>query len=360
MKQKTVLLYCFGIDEVLQGSSNVAGIQVQMSFWACTFVKQGWKVYSFSNKQNIIIEGVEFIHKTGSWLGRHGLSIIQEPFDAIKNIKQTKANLVFVRGGRRSLLAIERACKLLNAKLVFLGASDRDFEQGNELILGAGINKILYHKALHSINHFITQNKYQSDNLQKYYGKQSVVIPNIWAIDDNTHQKGQKYAAVWVANLRRLKRAEWFINLAKQLPQFRFAIAGGVNEQDYYDAMKEEAAKVDNLDFLGPLPLVVVNELLSTSKLLVCTSEFEGFPNTFLQAWAYNVPVVSTVNPSGCINEFGLGKVIEGEPQLQLVVHELLDSDTLYSQCQHNIKNYFTEHHDADMAYQKVMKLIAE
>ncbi len=360
MEQKSILLYCFGIDDVLQGSPNVAGIQVQMSFWARTFVKQGWRVYSFSNKQYGIIEGVEFIHKTGSWLGRHGLSIIQEPFDAIKNIKQTKANLVFVRGARRDLFAIERTCKLSKVKLIFLGASDRDFEQGNELILGAGINKKLYHKALHSINHFITQNQYQSDNLNKYYGKQSMIIPNIWAIDDNTQQKGQKYAAVWVANLRRLKRAEWFINLAKKLPQFRFAIAGGVNEQDYYDAMREEAEKVDNLDFLGPLPLVGVNELLSTSKLLVCTSEFEGFPNTFLQAWAYNVPVVSTVNPSGYITEFGLGKIIEDEQQLLFAVREILDSDELYDQCQQNIKNYFTEHHDADRAYQKVMKLIAE
>jgi len=114
------------------------------------------------------------------------------------------------------------------------------------------------------------------------------------------------------------------------------------------------------LDFLGPLPLVGVNRLLSTSKLLVCTSEFEGFPNTFLQAWAYNVPVVSTVNPSGFITEFGLGRVIEDEPQLLLAVREILDSNELYEQCQQNIKNYFTEHHDADRAYQKVMKLIAE
>ena len=360
MRQRTVLLYCFGIDEVQQGSSNVAGIQVQMSFWARTFVKQGWKVYSFSHRHGGIIEGIEFVYNTGSWLCKHGLSILQEPVDAIRILRKTKAEVVLVRGARRDLFAIERACKLLNAKMVFLGASDRDFEIGNELILGAGINKKLYHKALRNSNYFITQNRYQSDYLQKNYGKQSMIVPNIWAIDDNTQQKEQKYAAVWVANLRRLKRAEWFINLAKKLPQCRFAIAGGVNEQDYYDAMKDEAAKVDNLDFLGPLPLAGVNELLSTSNLLVCTSEFEGFPNTFLQAWAYNVPVVSTVNPSGCITEFGLGKVIEDEQQLQFAVCELLNSDELYERCRQNIKNYFTEHHDADRAYQKVMNLIAE
>lgn len=360
MKQKHVLLYCFGIDEVLQGSSNVAGIQVQMSFWARTFVKHGWKVYSFSHLHGGIIEGIEFVHKTGTWLSRRGLSILQELVDAIKIIKQTKADLVFVRGGRRSLLAIERACRLLKAKLVFLGASDRDFELGNELILGAGINKKLYHKALHNINHFITQNQFQSDKLLKYYGKHSIIIPNVWAISTTGGVTEKKYAAIWVANLRRLKRAEWFIDLAKQLPRYRFAIVGGVNEQDYYDAMREEATMIDNLDFLGAQPLNTVNELLNQSRLLVCTSEFEGFPNTFLQAWAYNVPVISTVNPSGCITEFGLGAEIANEQELLQSVNKLLDSPEKYAECQKSIGDYFKAHHDADTAYQKVLALIKD
>ena len=355
MKQKTVFLYCFGIDDVLSGSSNVAGIQVQMSFWAKTFLKHGWKVYSLSKSRSGIIDGVEFIHKTPTWLDRHGMSIIEEFFETRKFIRETKANVVFVRCGRRDLYAMARACRKERSKLVFFGASDRDFEPGKELMIGPKIKVKLYRKALLKISYIVTQNQFQADNLLRHYGKRSVIIPNIWAVTDAEEHQQKQYAAVWVANLRRLKRAEWFIHLAQQLPQYRFAIAGGVNEQDYHDAMRAESEAMDNLDFLGPLALSEVNDLIAKSRLLVCSSEFEGFPNTFLQAWAHNVPVVSTVNPSGCITEFGLGRIVEDEARLLHAVQELLDSDELYAQCQQNIKNYFTAHHDADGAYQKVM-----
>lgn len=358
MKRSTIFLYCFGIDDVISGSHNVAGIQVQMSFWAKTFVNHGWQVYSFSRHKSQTLEGIHFVKKKTSWLASHGLSIIEEPFSVFHFLRKTKAGFVFVRGARRDLFAIHKVCRLLKTKLVFLGASDRDFEPGNELILGAEANRKLYRKALNAISFFVTQNQYQCDNLLRYYGKESIVIPNIWQMADGEIVVDRTYAAVWVANLRRLKRAEWFVNLAKQLPQYRFAIAGGVNEQDYYDKIKAESANISNLDFLGPQSLSAVNALLSKSNLLVCTSESEGFPNTFLQAWAETVPIVSTVNPSDALIKYGLGRVVKSETELLEATEEFLSSEDLLMHCRQNIKDYFLAHHDADAAYYKIMELI--
>lgn len=358
MKASVVFLYYTGIDDVLMGKNNVTGIQVQMSFWAKVFVAHGWKVYSFTDYESHSVDGIEFIQKKESWLDRHGLSILYEPVEAFRVFKKTHSDVVLVRGARRVLYAIKKAGDLVGAKTVFMGASDRDFEPGKELILGSSLNLKLYHKAIRSISCFVTQNQLQADNLLKYYGKQSIIIPNIWISQATKENKETAYAALWVANLRRLKRAEWFMGLAQRLPQYRFAIVGGVNEQDYYDTIESQVSAIPNLDFLGPQSLNDVNALLSNSKLLVCTSEFEGFPNTFLQAWAYEVPVVSTVNPNGCITEFGLGRMVENETQLLEAVNELLTSDDTYNQCQRNIKAYFMAHHDAETAYCKMMKLI--
>lgn len=358
MRQQTIFLFCLGIDDVLNGSSKVAGIQVQMSFWAKTFVKNGWKVFSFSDKSNYTIEGIHFIHKKTSWFGRNGLSIIEEPFRYFKYIRQTNADVVFVRGARRDFYAIRKVCDLCKTKLVFLGASDRDFEPGQELILGSKINIKLYRKALHKNDNFITQNKCQADNLLEHYGKRSIIIPNIWAKSDFNNNDKKKYAAIWIANLRRLKRAEWFVELAKKMPQYRFAIVGGVNEQDYYELIKTESGYLGNLDFLGAQPLEKVNKLLSESQILTCTSEFEGFPNTFLQAWAQNIPIVSTVNPSNVITDYGLGKIIHTEEELYPSISKLLSSIELYQGIQDNIKKYFFENHDADKAYLTVMEII--
>ena len=63
-----------------------------------------------------------------------------------------------------------------------------------------------------------------------------------------------------------------------------------------------------NLNFLGEQSLAQVNERLWACRLVVNTSQTEGFPNTFIQAWARFVPVVSLkVDPDGVIARHQLG-----------------------------------------------------
>ena len=126
MKNHSILLYCKGIDDVLTGSPKVAGIQVQMSFWARTFVKHGWNVYSFTDKETRDIEGIHFIKKKDTWLDWHGLSIVQDVANAFSYLRRTKAGVVFLRGARRDLYFLQCASVFTKTKTVFLGASDKD------------------------------------------------------------------------------------------------------------------------------------------------------------------------------------------------------------------------------------------
>lgn len=359
--QKSVCLFCSGIDNVLSGSSKVAGIQIQMSFWAKTFLEQGWKVYSFSdNGENNSINNIEFVRESSSrLLTQLHLRTILELCDCWKAVFRQKSDLVINRGASRSLFFLECLCRIKKVKLVQFGASDTDFIPGQEILAGNSLNKKLYRRAIKKTKYIISQNNKQHDSLQKYYCKESIVLPNIW-IPANQVVEHKSYDALWVANLRPLKKAEWFVNLAKKMPQYKFAIVGGALSKEYYEQIMQMASEVDNLSFLGAKSFTEVNILLAKSRLLVCTSEFEGFPNTFLQAWSCDVPVVSTVNPCGCITEFSLGKVVENESQLRLAVYELLNTDELYAKCQQNIRNYFAAHHDANLAYQQVTKLIGE
>ena len=351
----SILLYCKGIDDVLTGSSKVAGIQVQMSFWARTFVKHGWNVYSFTDKETRDIDGIHFIRKKITWLDRHGLSIVQDVFNAFSYLQKTKADVVFLRGARRDLFFLQCASAFTKTKTVFLGASDKDFIIGEELDIGRPINMKLFRKALAKNKYNIPQNQFQADKLFKNYGRDGLVLTNIWPSGRQEVPAKKKYDAIWVANLRRLKRAEWFLNLAKQQPQCKFAIVGGVNEQDYYDMIKTQTEAMPNLDFLGPQPFDEVNRLLQQSRLLVCTSEFEGFPNTFLQAWANEVPVISTVDPSDVIKTNNLGRFVENESELVNEFVHINENNVLYEKCQTDIASYFYAHHDADMAYDKII-----
>ena len=142
------------------------------------------------------------------------------------------------------------------------------------------------------------------------------------------------------------------------MPQYNFAIAGGVADQNYYDKIEKEAKDVQNLAFLGALSFNEINELMACSKLLICTSEFEGFPNTFLQAWAQSIPVISTVNPSDVVSRHQLGIVVSDPSSLLEQTTKLLEDNALYIKFQHSVSNYFLVSHNAVYAYHKLADYI--
>jgi glycosyltransferase involved in cell wall biosynthesis len=70
----------------------------------------------------------------------------------------------------------------------------------------------------------------------------------------------------------------------------------GAAEAALFERARAEAATLPNVEFTGFLPLAQVEARFDAARLFVNTSEFEGMPNTFLQAWARGVPTLATVD----------------------------------------------------------------
>jgi glycosyltransferase involved in cell wall biosynthesis len=76
--------------------------------------------------------------------------------------------------------------------------------------------------------------------------------------------------------------------------------------------------------FHGPLSYCATNDLYGRARLLVNTSDIEGFPNSYLQAWVRGVPVVTLIDPDGVIAREGLGVAVASPEEFPAAIGELL------------------------------------
>jgi glycosyltransferase involved in cell wall biosynthesis len=87
-------------------------------------------------------------------------------------------------------------------------------------------------------------------------------------------------------------------------------VAGGAlpGAEDYYRTVREAASQLPNVSCPGAVPYADVGTLFSRARIFLNTSEIEGFPNTFLQAWVRGVPVVTFFDPDSLIKQRQLGR----------------------------------------------------
>jgi len=131
---------------------------------------------------------------------------------------------------------------------------------------------------------------------------------------------------LWVGNIRRVKRPDRVLALAAQLPEADIHMVGGPlpDEHALYEDIRRDAATRPNLTFHGRMSYWDVNAMYARARVLVNTSEVEGFPNAYLQSWIRGVPVVSYVDPDGVIGRNGLGAVVDSPLRMRAAILRLL------------------------------------
>ena len=354
MKQKKVLIWSMSISDLMDGYAY--GIAVQLYFWAQTFANHGWQVTTLTSHKAFTKESIRFKH-----VSRWGkLEIFHEWLSILWTLLTLRPQIVISRGAGRTAYPLALLSRWFGVKYVYFGASDVNFEPGKELIEGGGHNRKLWQKAVTNIKYIVVQNAHQQETLKKNYQKDCLTLFNIWGEVKTIKKLDFQTDVVWVANLRRLKRAEWMVNAAKALPQYIFTIVGGAIEQEseYYDEIEKMSSGIGNLHFIGKKSFAETNAIVSQSKLLCCTSTFEGFPNTFLQAWASGIPVVSTVDPSDIITTNNLGKIAGNSEDFIKAVQEMLENNGSYLDMCAHIEKYFKLSHSAETNFRQLMEYI--
>lgn len=209
-------------------------------------------------------------------------------------------------------------------------------------------------KAFNKASQIIVQNTWQDLKLYQVYNRKGVCLKqaapplekHIPAKDKNT------LTIVWIANMKPLKRPELFIELASRFRGTKSILFKMIGRQDlkYKYLIKEEEKENPSFQYLGELSNNEVNDLLLSTDILVNTSDYEGFSNTFIQAWMRkNIVISMNSNPDDILHRYKVGFLSPTINQITERILFLKDNKLLLSEMQETSFNYANEEHNLDV-----------
>ena len=232
-------------------------------------------------------------------------------------------------------------------KVVFRIAHDSDCEPKN-LQIPNWRAKALYRYGLRHVDLILAQTEAQQTSMLRNFGRPSRVVPSMLDFSsENRSIADRDIEALWVSNIRPFKRPDLALDLAAQSPAMTLHMIGGPKpgETSYFDAVQRRAATLPNVRFHGPLSYEEVNAHMARARVFVNTSDSEGFPNTYLQAWARGTPVVAFFDPDGVIARERLGRTVRDLQQMQSAVDEFRTNAELWSSVSRQCIAYVSARH---------------
>jgi glycosyltransferase involved in cell wall biosynthesis len=159
------------------------------------------------------------------------------------------------------------------------------------------------------------QHGQQYAKLPSLLRSKAYVLPGVVEVRPSfrAHSERDRYVA-WVGVLRQPKRPDLLIEIARRASSVTFVVCGGASSHRSPSGYSEEIIRrfkeVPNIQYRGHVAPAQAIDIIGGAAVLLSTSEREGFPSVFLEAWATGTPVVTlTIDPDGAIAEHQLGLV---------------------------------------------------
>lgn len=186
-------------------------------------------------------------------------------------------------------------------------------------------------RGIERASHIIVQSSRQAHMLRERFRREPMVlVRNFQPLPEALPAKQElPLRVLWVGNFKRVKRPELFVDLAQAFVHrgdIQFQMIGRPDGHRS-DPVIKKIEELPNLQYLGELPVHEVNAHLAAAHVLVNTSSFEGFPNTFIQAWAQGAVVCSlVVDPDGSMESTDIGYCSGTMERLVAIIEELAGS----------------------------------
>jgi glycosyltransferase involved in cell wall biosynthesis len=311
---------CFvsmGIYPILTASKDIefaGGGEVQQAILARALHAEGYRVSvltaDYGQAEVVDCDGVQ-IHRVAD-AGRRGVKGLRFIYpmitDVVAGLDRIDPDIVYFRvAGSRAAAAAWYALRR-RKRFVYACASDREF-QSRKVSRLPPRDEFLFRMALRAADGVLVQNIRQQQLFKTNFDRDAVIAPNCY-LEPQAGCCAPGGSVLWVGVFKPVKRPDLFLELARQNPDRRFVMVGGADNRNdpdkiYYGRMRDMAVQLPNLRFVGHVPFSEVGRHFDEASLFVNTSDLEGFPNTFLQAWIRGLPTLSFVRPEVSAGETG-------------------------------------------------------
>jgi hypothetical protein len=350
-------------------AAQMGGAQYQVKYFLEALTKRSdVKIYYLARKtpQDLQQDGYQIVRVSSKWKGTWRFLIGSWPL--YRALRQLRPTVIYQRGLTAYTGVCAFYCLRHTARLVFHIASDGDvrrahFATWHPLTPLRRLERWIAEYGMRRANVIVAQTNDQDGMLRRNYGLEATaVIPNFHPIpaDSNSRHEGACMRILWIANFKAIKNPEIFVNLAEAFAgrdDVKFIMIGRPGGAKYAQ-LHERMKQLENLQYLGELPVERVNEELARGDILVNTSSAEGFPNTFIQAWLHSTPVVSCfVDPDACLSQGHAGMVAGSPERLISVIRELLHNRTRIRELGESARAYGCANHHPDRA-QRLVELV--
>lgn len=351
------------IDDVVYGYASgdvsVAG-GAERYIWLQTraLVASGWSatvgVWTALNPgERVRIDGVDFV----------GLDRVSSFRAVYRFLDSEKPDWCHWFGANHLLGPAVAIGKLTGTHTVFSAQFDLDVHPRKAL---AGRPRLwpFYALGLFGSDKIFLQHRQQYRELPSVLRPKAYVVPGIVELPPSftSHSERDRYVA-WVGVLRQPKRPDLLLEVARGVPSVRFVVCGGASSHrspsGYSEAIINRFRELPNIHYLGHIPPAHAIDIIGNASLLLSTSEREGFPSVFVEAWASGTPVVSlTVDPDLVIGGRGLGRRPGSVEQAAEDILDLVGSSQKRQEIALRCRDHVTQCHSAAVAVKVVERAL--
>lgn len=316
---------------------RLGGEEVQHAQLAVALARRGYDVRlvvaDFGQPDGAVYQGVTTLKAFKESAGLPGLRFIYPRWTQLWSaIARADADVYYYSCAGMILGMLAMFCGRHGRRLVFRIASDDDCDP-NKVEIRLRRDRWLYQYGLERADALLVQTVTQQRALSRNHGLDSKVAGMLVARPAETDGMPTKDVDVlWVANIRHIKRPDRLLDLARALPSIRFHMVGALvpDEEDLYRRVEAAARALPNLTFHGGVPYMDIGKLFDRAKVFANTSDLEGFPNTYLQAWVRGIPVVTLFDPDGLIKAERLGSAHTTLDEMSRGLTEMLQATISY------------------------------